>query len=206
MASTSFRGSLLPTILTAAVLAGAAVNFVGIPIAFAQEQPTGSEDQEPAEEQEQQNQEFSAILTGDSEVPPVTTNATGSAEFELNDEGDEMSYNIGVENIEGVTMAHIHQAASGENGPPVVWLFNATEPNDVEEGTLSDGSFTAEDFVGPLQGQNMSDLVDAIESGQTYVNVHTESNPPGEIRGTIDLGSSSSAEDSGDSNDNDDDD
>jgi hypothetical protein len=202
MASTSFRGLLLSTILSAVVL-GATVNFVGIPIAFAQEQPAGSEDQEPAEEQEQQNQEFNAILTGDSEVPPVTTNATGSAEIELNDEGDEMSYNIGVENIEGVTMAHIHQAASGENGPPVVWLFNATEPNDVEEGTLSDGTFTAEDFVGPLQGQNMSDLVDAMESGQTYVNVHTESNPPGEIRGTIDLGSSSSAEDSGDSNDGD---
>ena len=99
MASTSFRGLSLSTILSAVVLAGAGVNFVGIPIAFAQEQPAGSEDQEPAVEQEQQNQEFNAILTGDSEVPPVTTNATGSAEFELNDEGDEMSYNIGVENI-----------------------------------------------------------------------------------------------------------
>jgi hypothetical protein len=193
MSTTSFHGLLLLTILSAVVLTGAAVSFVGMPVAFAQEQPAGSEDQ--------QNQEFNSILTGDSEVPPVTTNTTGSAEFELNDEGDEMSYDIEVEDIQGATMAHIHQAASSQNGPPVVWLFNATEPADVEEGTLSDGTFTAEDFVGPLQGQNMSDLVDAIESGDTYVNVHTEANPPGEIRGTIDLGSSSAADDNDDSGD-----
>ena len=43
----------------------------------------------------------------------------------------------------------------------------------------------------------MTDLVDAIESGQAYVNVHTEANPPGEIRGTIDVAPAASSDDSG---------
>ena len=74
------------------------------------------------------------------------------------------------------------------------------------DGTIESGTFTAENFEGPLQGQNMTDLVDAIESGQAYVNVHTEANPPGEIRGTIDVAPAASSDDSGgddsDSSDN----
>ena len=57
------------------------------------------QNQQPAGEQAQQDQEFIANLTGDSEVPPVTTNSSGSAEFELNDDGDEMSYDLDAEDI-----------------------------------------------------------------------------------------------------------
>ena len=70
-----------------------------------------------AAQPEQQAQEFSANLTGDSEVPPVTTNATGSAEFELNDDADEMTYDLEVEEIEGVLFAHIHQVAIARMDP-----------------------------------------------------------------------------------------
>ena len=65
-------------------------------------------------------------------------------------------------------------------------LFNATYGSTDEiDGTLESSTFTAEDLEGPLQGQTMTNLVDAIEDGQAYVNVHTEANSPGEIRGTI---------------------
>ena len=37
----------------------------------------------------------------------------------------------------------------------------------------------------PLKGKNISDLITLIESGDTYVNVHSESNSDGEIRGQI---------------------
>ena len=95
-----------------------------------------------------------------------------------------MSYDLEVEDIEGVLFAHIHQGSDSENGPIVVTLFNATDgPTDEIDGTLESGDFTAEDFEGPLQGQNMTDSVDAINGGQAYVNVHTEANPPGELRG-----------------------
>jgi hypothetical protein len=195
----------LSTLLAAVILTGAAVSVVGIPIAHAQNQTTGTQ-QQPAAQQEQA-QEFSANLTGDAEVPPVTTNATGSAEFDLNDDGDEMSYDLEVEDIEGVLFAHIHQGSDSENGPIVVTLFNATDgPTDEIDGTLESGDFAAEDFEGPLQGQNMTDLVDAIEGGQAYVNVHTEANPPGEIRGTVEVAPAGASDDDGGDDDNGDDD
>jgi hypothetical protein len=203
MSRTSLQGLLLSTLLAAVILTGAAVSVVGIPIAHAQNQTAGSQEQQPAAEQEQQDQEFAANLTGDSEVPPVTTNATGTAEFELNDDGDEMSYDLEADDIEGVLFAHIHQGSDSENGPIVVTLLNSSEPTDeVSES----GNFAAEDFEGPLQGQNMTDLVDAIEGGQAYVNVHTEANPPGEIRGTIDVAPAAASDDGGgdDSDDSDD--
>jgi hypothetical protein len=150
-----------------------------------EEQQTGSEEEE---EQQEEEQEFIATLTGVGEIPPIISNATGVANFELNDDVDAISYSIEVEDIEGATMAHIHQGSASENGDVVVLLFNGTESTDLEEGTLEEGDFTSEDFVGPLQGQNMSDLVALIQNGQAYVNIRTESNPPGEIRGTIELG------------------
>ncbi len=51
--------------------------------------------------------------------------------------------------------------------------------NDVEAG----GTITASDLVGPMQGKEISDLVSAMSSGVTYVNVLTQANPDGEIRG-----------------------
>lgn len=209
MSRTSTRGLLLSTLFAATILTGA-VGVVSLPVTYAQNETAGTEEQQPVgqqQEQQQQQQDFTANLTGDAEVPPVTTNATGTADLELNDDADEMSYDIEVEDIEGATQAHIHQAAEGENGDVVVGLFNATEPTDVNDGTLEAGDFTAEDFVGPLQGQNMSDLVDIIQDGQAYVNVHTESNPAGEIRGTIELApaddTGDSADDNGDDSDSD---
>jgi hypothetical protein len=195
MSRTSLRGLLLSTLMAATILGGAAISVVGMPVVHAQNQTAGT-DQQPAAEVEQEAQEFTANLTGDSEVPPVTTNATGSAEFELNDDGDEMSYDLEVEDIEGVLYAHIHQGSETENGDIVVTLYNATDgPTDEIDGTLESGTFTAEDFEGPLQGQNMTDLVDAIEGGQAYVNVHTEANPPGELRGTIEVAPAEASDD-----------
>ncbi len=162
----------------------------------------------PAPAAAQQTQDYDANLTGSMQVPPVTTNATGLAELEVNDDGDEISYDIQVEDIEGATQAHIHQGSEGENGDVVVSLFNSSEPTDVNDGTLEDGDFTSEDFVGPLQGQNMSALVELMDNGQAYVNVHTEANPDGEIRGTIvpDITDGEAGEDDNDDNDGGDDD
>jgi CHRD domain len=134
----------------------------------------------------QGEQKFSAKMTGKEEVPPKDTKATGNAEFTLNADGKTMSYKVNVMNIDKVTMAHIHQGKVGENGPPVVWLFNSTSnPTGPKNGMLSQGSFTSSDLVGPLKGKQMSDLVKLINDGQAYANVHTQANPKGEIRGQI---------------------
>ena len=89
--------------------------------------------QQPTAQQQQQTQDYDGNLTGSMQVPPITTNATGLAELELNDDGDEISYDIQVEDIEGATQAHIHQGSEGENGDVVVSLYNSTEPTDVND-------------------------------------------------------------------------
>jgi hypothetical protein len=134
----------------------------------------------------QGEQKFTAKMTGKEEVPSHDTKATGNAEFTLSADGKTMSYKVDVMNIDKVTMAHIHQGKVGENGPPVVWLFNSSSnPTGPMNGMLSQGKITSNDLVGPLKGKQMSDLVKLINDGQAYANVHTEPNPKGEIRGQI---------------------
>ena len=41
------------------------------------------------------------------------------------------------------------------------------------------------DLQGPMKGKHLSDLVDLFQHGDTYVNVATEQNANGEIRGQI---------------------
>jgi hypothetical protein len=36
-----------------------------------------------------------------------------------------------------------------------------------------------------MQGKTMQDLIAALKNGTTYINVHTEQNPNGEIRGQL---------------------
>jgi len=135
------------------------------------------------------NRNFATHLSGDEEVPPVDTQAQGQAHFELSKDGTELSYRLNVTNIENVSMAHIHLGAAGVNGPIVAWLYPSTPPPVLIpgrfDGVLAEGTITADDLVGPLEGQSLGELIDAMRTGETYVNVHTEQNPGGEIRGQI---------------------
>lgn len=130
-------------------------------------------------------QEFDAILTSAAEVPPVQSSASGFAELEVEEGSDNMEYGIIAINIDKVTKAHIHQGSSSEAGPVVATLFNASTPTGPTSGELTDGFITSANLEGPLQGKQLSDLIALMQNGQAYVNVHTEQNPDGEIRGTI---------------------
>lgn len=132
---------------------------------------------------------FTATLSGGEEVPPVTTQATGEAVFLLSSSGKELNYKLTVQNLDSVTMAHLHMAPKGQNGDIVVWLYpNAPPPKPIDHvvsGTLAEGSIDASRLMGPLQGKQVSDLVEKIKAGEIYVNVHTRQHPEGELRGQV---------------------
>jgi hypothetical protein len=133
----------------------------------------------------QAEQKFTAKLTGKDEVPPKNTKATGTAEFNVTANGKTMIYKVNVMNMDKVTQAHIHSGKQGVNGPPVVWLYNSSKASGPMNGMLSQGNITSSDLVGPLKGKQISDLVKLINDSQAYVNVHTETDPKGEIRGQV---------------------
>jgi len=152
------------------------------------------------------NPDFDARLTGASEVPPVQTIASGLADLDVEIEDGQrvVDYQLSVSNISGVTQAHIHQGNSSENGPIIVPLFNASTPTGPVTGQIAEGQITAANFVGPLQGRQLDDLIALMQNGTAYVNVHTEQNPQGEIRGTVQLDDNIDDDDAFEDNDDND--
>jgi hypothetical protein len=132
---------------------------------------------------------YSAHLAGRNEVPPADTLAQGQAHFKLNHDGTAIEYKLIAANIENITQAHIHMAPEGVNGPVVAWLYPSAPPSqlipDRFNGVLAEGVITADNLVGPLAGASLQDLLDAMNHGNSYVNVHTSQFPGGEIRGQI---------------------
>jgi glucose/arabinose dehydrogenase len=131
---------------------------------------------------------ISAELSG----PGAGTNsqAIGRAILRVSPEGTSVSYELEVLGIANVTQAHIHVAAApGGTGSPAVWLYPAAPPTVLIpgefRGVLGEGSFAQANFVGPLAGKTLNDLLTAIREDRAYVNIHTQQFPGGEIRGRL---------------------
>jgi hypothetical protein len=105
-------------------------------------------------------------LTGAEEVPAVPTQAKGSGSFRVAEDGT-VSGSVTTEGMQG-TMAHIHQAAKGQNGPVIVPLTKNGDTYSVPEGKK----------LTPAQ-------MDALKAGNLYVNVHSDKNKGGEIRAQL---------------------
>lgn len=137
---------------------------------------------------------FVARLAGANEVPSVATDAQGSARLHLSAKTPALRYRVRVADIEGVTQAHIHCGLPGVNGPVVAFLFGPN-PTGVTPGrVLASGSILPSEVLSvpdsaacPGGIASLTDLVARIRSGGAYVNVHTLTNPSGEIRGQIGL-------------------
>ena len=86
----------------------------------------------------QQQQTFTTKLLGNNEVPPLTTTATGMAQFQISSDGNQLSYTLNAKNLNNFMMAHIHQGKSGEMGPPVAML------------SMGNGKITSADLTGPV--------------------------------------------------------
>lgn len=143
------------------------------------------------------NKNFAANLSGADEVPARQTHARGHTHLQVNAEGTEIFYRLTATNIHNVVAAHIHVGQPGANGPVVAFLAGPFPPGGGRHsGVLATGTITEEDLVGPLAGHSLSELLEAMNSGNAYVNVHTNDGvgapnsgpgdfPGGEIRGQI---------------------
>ena len=108
-----------------------------------------------------------ATLSGKSEVPPNTSAGTGTAELDYDAASKKLNWKVTYSGLSGpATAAHFHAAEKGKNGGVAVPISPSASPME--------GSAT-------LNDQQAADLL----AGRWYVNVHTETNKAGEIRGQM---------------------
>ena len=126
------------------------------------------------------------------EVPAVATRAVGHAIAKLQEGGERLDFYSFHSRLRNVTAAHLHLGQPGENGPVVALLV----PEDLSELSRRERRWlrfiirtelTTGDRVGPLAGQPLDALAEEIANGNVYVNIHTEQNPAGELRGQLEL-------------------
>ena len=121
---------------------------------------------------------------GENEVPANNSTAKGWAWFKPTN--DSVAYQVNETGLNNVTAAHIHSGKVGVNGDVIVVLFESNNATGTStHGTFAQANFTAADLKGPMQGKSISDLVRAMQNGETYINIHTGAFPKGEIRGQI---------------------
>jgi len=109
---------------------------------------------------------FAAILSGSEEIPPVATQASGTAKLKLNADKT-LTYEVLTAGPITAFAAHIHQAPAGSHGP-IIFL-------------LEGGSRVWSGTTPPLT----VDQVAALLNGEFYINVDTDEHPDGEIRGQV---------------------
>lgn len=136
---------------------------------------------------------FSATLSGNNEVPPVDTKATGMVTYRTAANETVIKYKVNLTGFSDATGAHIHMGKAGANGDVIVDLLKDSKKNPTKLGLAIRGNITDADLTGPMQGKTLSDLISAINNGDTYTNVHTPSHPDGEIRGQIESRSGNAA-------------
>jgi hypothetical protein len=109
-----------------------------------------------------------ADLAASNEVPPNDSTATGSAEGTFDTDSKAFSATVTYDGLSGPAIgAHIHgPAEQGSNAGIILRFESASSPTGLS-ATLTDAQ--------------AADLL----AGKLYVNVHTELNPGGEIRGNL---------------------
>ena len=106
-------------------------------------------------------------LSGNDEVPPVTTSASGDGSVKVADDKT-VSGSVTTKGMTA-TAAHIHEGEAGKNGPVVISLTKAGD----DKWVVPDGAkFTDAQY-------------ESYKSGKLYVNVHSAAHKDGEIRGQL---------------------
>jgi uncharacterized protein (TIGR03382 family) len=124
---------------------------------------------------------FTSILNGLQEVPANASPATGAATMSIDLSTLAFTIDLSFSGLSsGMTIAHIHRAPAGSNGPIVIWLDGMNTPTTTP--TIPMG---ATSFSGTLTGTWPAIRLPELLAGNTYFNIHTGQFPGGEIRGQI---------------------
>jgi CHRD domain len=111
-------------------------------------------------------QAMKLTLSGSQEVPPVETSGSGSGTITVGADKS-VSGSVTTTGVNAVA-AHIHMAAAGKNGPIIIPLTKSGDTWSVPAGTkLTDAQYAA------------------FKAGDLYVNVHSPTHKPGEIRAQL---------------------
>jgi len=112
-------------------------------------------------------QTINVSLSGAQEVPAVSTTASGSGTITIGAD-QSVSGSVMTTGVEG-TMAHIHLAAAGQNGPVIVPMTK-----------------TADNVWSILAGAKLTDAqYQSFKDGNLYINVHSATNKGGEVRSQL---------------------
>jgi len=136
--------------------------------------------------------EFEAKLNGFSEAPAVSSTGSGKFSAEVSKGQTLIKYKLSYKNLEGTVTnaAHIHLGQPDVNGGVSAFLCGGGgKPACPPSSGKVTGTIIASDVIGPVnQGiapGELAELLKAMRKDVTYVNVHTDKHPGGEIRGNI---------------------
>lgn len=111
--------------------------------------------------------EIKVVLSGGQEIPPVTTSASGTGTIGI-DADKSVRGSVTIAGMT-VTVAHIHEAAAGKNGPIIIPLTQ-----------------TADNVWSVPKGAKLTDAqYESYKAGNLYYNAHSTAYKGGEIRGQI---------------------
>ncbi len=131
---------------------------------------------------------LSGNVNGINQVPPVDTLGRGRLSVQVSDAQSPITVTFVNTNPPGlktpVTAITLQVGAFGENGPTIFTFY--TPSQGALPATLTK-TLTATDLQpAPQVGINsFSDAINAIRSGNTYLEISTQANPAGEIRGQV---------------------
>lgn len=112
-------------------------------------------------------QPIEVTLTGSTVVPPVTTIGTGTGQFTITPDHKVIG-SIKVYEMTP-TMAHIHEAPHGKNGPPIITL----------------GKTANDSYAVPPDATLSNEQYASYQAGNLYVQVHSAKYPNGELRAQL---------------------
>ena len=121
-------------------------------------------------------------LSAANEKPNANAStATGTATYTL--KGNTLSFVVTVNGLAApATASHIHVGSAAVSGPVIVpYVTGSVQSGNVTAGTI-DLSATISNGTSTITGDSLKVL---LNNGNAYTNVHTSTNPGGEIRGQI---------------------